>query len=247
MITNISDNYSPKHGKFKLEVINALTMEVVDVEADNNMIMVGARTVMSRLFAGIQSASLPDRFVIGTQGHYEGSILTPKDSTQGFVKERNTLFSLLTKNVNSGDIVDLIRNDYVFYSGGDSFTGLYKYVGNTIINLTLSDDLIDSDQFEFSDDLPESYTTEFTMPNNASSTGDDANATNGAVIKVLVSGTSVTFNVEIGTDYGNGEDNASIYTEAGIFAGEDLFCMKTFPAKIKDRTVIFRINWTIVF
>jgi len=254
-MASMIDKFSPMRGEFKLEVIDAKTMKVIDVEEDKNMIMTGARTTMSKLFAGIAGASLPNKLVIGTEGNVEGSILTPKDSTEGFIKTRNTLFSLLTKSTKSGEIEDLIRNNIIYYEGvNDSFTGLYRYVGNTIINLSMNDVVIESADFEPMDDLPETFSTSFTLPGTQTLSvdgseiiADDAEGTNGAVVTVLLTGTSVSFRFEIGTDYANGVDNATIYTEAGIFAGDDLFCMKTFPAKIKDRTVIFRINWTIVF
>ena len=37
------------------------------------------------------------------------------------------------------------------------------------------------------------------------------------------------------------------YTEAALYAGDNLFAMKTFPARVKENTVKFVITWSIIF
>jgi hypothetical protein len=244
-----NDKVEGLRGDFRCEVIKAATGEIVDEHEQHNLIMTDARTVISRLFAGMQGASLPDTFMLGTAGNKDGSLLQAKEAADGFVKDRNTIFSLVTMDVNSGDIVDIMKNSYIEYTGADDqYTGLYLYTGSTTINVTLSDALINAGDFQYYEDLPEIYTTNFTCPGTQiDPDGDDANATNDAIVKVLVSGTAITFKLELGTEYGNSPDGSIPYTEAAIFAGDDIFCMKTFPAKFKDETVIFRIQWTITF
>lgn len=248
-LNNFGDHFDTgMRGDFRCETIKADTGLIVDEHEEHNLIMTSARTVISKLFAGMVGASLPDTLMLGTDGHQTGTILIPKDSDDGFTKARTTLFSCNTMTVESGDIVDIKKNSYIEYtSEDDNYTGLYLYTGESTINYTLSDVLISGEYFTMQDDLPETFTTTFTCPGTSSSDdGDDASATNGATVSVLLSGTAITFNFEIGTDVGNG-DGTRMYTEAGIFAGDDIFCMKTFPAKIKDETVIFRVYWTITF
>lgn len=246
-----NDFYSGEmRGDFRCELVKAATGEIVDEHEKHNLIMTSARTVISKLFAGMSGASLPDSLMIGTAGNQTGTILIPKDEDDGFTKARTTLFSCVTMEVTSGDIVDIKMNSYIEYTGSDdSYTGLYLYTGNSTINFTFSDVEVSGDDFELTDELPDTFTTTFTVPGTSTDedNGDDASATNGATMTVLYSGTAVTFKFELGTEYGNGDDGTRSYTEAGIFAGDDIFCMKTFPAKIKDETVIFRIYWTITF
>ena len=37
------------------------------------------------------------------------------------------------------------------------------------------------------------------------------------------------------------------YTEAGMYAGDDLFCMRTFAVRSKDVSSVLRITWTLIF
>ena len=37
------------------------------------------------------------------------------------------------------------------------------------------------------------------------------------------------------------------YTEAALYAGDNIFSMKTFPARVKEDTVKLEITWSIVF
>lgn len=54
-----------------------------------------------------------------------------------------------------------------------------------------------------------------------------------------------TFTIE--TPNANVPGQATAYTEAGLFAGDNLFAMKTFPARVKENTVKFVITWSIIF
>lgn len=252
-LKHIIDNFSTRSsttGNFKIETICAKTMKISDSHEEHNMIMIGAKNIISRLFANMKKPVFIDKFILGTAGNKDGTILIPKDRKDGFIQDRTTLFSLISLYIKSGDIVNIIKNDYIRYSSpnGD-IDGLYHYIGETTINMTMNDDIIVSDYFIKRDELPESYYTSFILPRTQidETDGDLAESTNGAKVWVLLSGTSVTIKLELGVNIGNGSTGTMMYTEAGIFADEDIFCMKTFPAKIKDKTVILRIYWTINF
>ena len=57
----------------------------------------------------------------------------------------------------------------------------------------------------------------------------------------------VKYTITIETPNGNVPGQAVPYTEAALYAGENLFAMKTFPARVKENTVKFVITWSIIF
>ena len=38
-----------------------------------------------------------------------------------------------------------------------------------------------------------------------------------------------------------------VYTEAGLYSGDKLIAMRTFKGKVKESTVAFRIQWSVMF
>lgn len=66
---------------------------IIDQWADNNMIMENARINMAELISGMSTGNYINKIVLGTEGNKTGDYLTPKDETDGFVKERTQLFS----------------------------------------------------------------------------------------------------------------------------------------------------------
>ena len=237
-----NDEFSTKRGDFKIETVDALTGEILDVHEEHNLIMSGARNIISKLFAGVNGANLPNKFSLGTVGHKDGDITTPKDYDDGFTKDRNVLFSEVAVFAAAGQEIDINKNDIIEYTGSDSsFSGNYRFDGTTTINMTVDDVSILGNNFTYLYYSPQTYTTSFNISDSNTS------STNGSTVEVSLIGTSVTFKFELGTEVGNSETGVNMFTEAAIYAGDDIFCMKTFPAKIKDKTTIFRIFWTIVF
>jgi len=43
------------------------------------------------------------------------------------------------------------------------------------------------------------------------------------------------------------ETGVVAYTEAALYSNEEMFSMKTFPARVKENTVKFIITWSIMF
>lgn len=68
----------------------------------------------------------------------------------------------------------------------------------------------------------------------------------GNTVRRVVSGRTVTYTVTIPVDNAN-SDVPLAYTEAALYAGGEIFSMKTFPARIKENTVKFEISWSIIF
>jgi hypothetical protein len=75
-----------------------------------------------------------------------------------------------------------------------------------------------------------------------------AGSTDAAVntIRRVVADKTVTYTITIPVTNAN-DSSAVAYTEAGLYAGTELFAMKTFPARVKEDTSQFVITWSIIF
>lgn len=83
-------------GHFKIESYNA--DGTVDVFEEKNLIMDVARNNMARLLGGVTTGAFEakpiDKIVLGTQGHANSNILTPKQvGSDGFESTKTELFS----------------------------------------------------------------------------------------------------------------------------------------------------------
>lgn len=58
---------------------------------------------------------------------------------------------------------------------------------------------------------------------------------------------TLVYSITIGENNANPANGVIAYTEAGLYSGNKLFAMKTFPQKLKDNAVAFIITWTINF
>lgn len=57
---------------------------------------------------------------------------------------------------------------------------------------------------------------------------------------------AVTYTITVPVENAN-DVSPVAYTEAALYAGGEIFAMKTFPARVKENTVYFIINWSIIF
>lgn len=242
-------------GHFKIQAIN-VNDEIIDQWEDDNMIMEPARSAMSRILAQVNAGQTISKIVLGSEGHVTGSLTVPKTATEGYVKERARLFSE-TVDASDGVVNDLMLNDIIKYIGSTNSSGTtgnyYKYIGAGISGInTDTINFADTGTWEnFGATAPYTYSIGFDLAQT-----NDANATNideddtgaGSGVHVIQSGSSVTFTTSIANIAGNlGDVDTSIFTEAALYSGSDIFAMKTFKAKIKDSTVLLRITWTITF
>ena len=71
--------------------------------------------------------------------------------------------------------------------------------------------------------------------------------TNNSSVSISCTCNSVIYKFEIEQGVGHGMDDSAVtaYTEAGLFSDNILFCIKTFPAKVKDNATKFVITWKI--
>jgi len=97
---------------------------------------------------------------------------------------------------------------------------------------------------------PESDNFTKTVEGNGYMRGQDP--TNDGVscnITRTISGRTVTFTFEIPPEAANNPsgDGVIAYTEAALYSNENIFSMKTFPARVKEPSVSMKIIWSIIF
>jgi hypothetical protein len=87
------------------------------------------------------------------------------------------------------------------------------------------------------------------LDNSAAGSIEGDSATQNCTVSRVVSDRSCTYVITIPDYAGNkvGEGAVIAYTEAALYAGVDIFSMKTFPARVKEDTVKFVITWSIIF
>jgi len=88
----MKDFYNKITGHFVLECINK-DEKITDRYEDNNLIMDTARVNMCDIITGLSSGLNINKFVLGTKGHVDGDLISPKTSATGFVSSRTQLFS----------------------------------------------------------------------------------------------------------------------------------------------------------
>lgn len=72
----------------------------------------------------------------------------------------------------------------------------------------------------------------------------------GNTVRRVVNDRTVTYTITIPVTNANSgviSDPIVPYTEAALYAGDEIFSMKTFPARVKEDTVKFEISWSIIF
>ena len=108
---------------------------IIDEYKDNNMIMETARSSMAMMFGNLNSNTFINKFRLGTMGHRGDSIITPKDKNDGFVKERDRMFSEATEYATNANITPLRINDIVKYTSDNTY---YKYLGTDVSEYTVT-------------------------------------------------------------------------------------------------------------
>lgn len=70
-------------------------------------------------------------------------------------------------------------------------------------------------------------------------------------VRRVVSGRTVTYTITIPAVNGNAvaapPNDIIAYTEAALYAGTEIFSMKTFPARVKESTVQIVVTWSLIF
>ena len=241
-------------GHFKIQSID-VNNNILDEWEEHNMIMENARYTMSELFSNLETNTFINKFKLGTLGHVDNSIILPKGKDQGFVKERNRMFSDIESYATNTAIPILRKNDLVYnITNGNYYVYLLNDTTNYIFSATNFDNT--STFQNLGTEEPYKFNVDFQLPGTpATSSPTGVNCTivsddddSGCTVNVLQSGSSVTFKFDISTAAANHQNTTfSVFTEASLWANDRIFAMKTFRAKTKDNTVLLRITWTITF
>ena len=120
--------------------------------------------------------------------------------------------------------------------------------GDILTPKDASDGFVSTRTELFSEELAEYfYPIEFTIPGTSSgSCTDIIEPSIGSTVSVFQTDSDVTYTVSIAANAAN-DGTSTVYTEAALYAGTNIFSMKTFRAKIKDDSTIIRIIWKISF
>lgn len=232
-----NENYINPTGHFKLITRDAITKDILDVEDDRNMIVVNSRSAIAKLFVGLSSSKNPTKFLLGNCGSTPYNKLIAKTASEGFVKSRTALFAEdAIVNVNTGTTIDVVIGDKISYKSKN-----YEIItagSHIVTDATITD----TDTFVWLEFDPEAVHINFVTDGATGNT-----PSNVGTVTTSISGTAVTISLELASGDGNGQTGNMHYTEAGIYCGDDLFCMKTFPVKVKDETVTLTLEWTITF
>lgn len=219
-------------GSFKIRVIDADGNE--DVYEDKNLIVDTARGNMARLLSGWDVGRPIDKLILGTRGHNPdtGNFLDPKQvGTFGFDTTRINTFSE--------------AEDEFYYS--IKFDSLNPFGPTFEVN----DDGLGNPINWIQNDGSYSGTLNlYGKGNRYSADGTQESDENIACpIKIEVFNRIVKYSITVPESAANGPDGNSltVFTEAALMAGEDLFSLKCFSARIKESTVKFIIEWSILF
>lgn len=147
-------------------------------------------------------------------------------------------FVLGTKGHNGTNILDYIAvGDAGFTSAR---TSLFSEVGATDINYKIGFNSVGGLNVTDSNATGRHY---------KGTSAQDTDAVKN-IVKRVVNDRTVTYTITVPATNANSGDIANpvvAYTEAALYAGSEMFSMKTFPARVKEDTVKFEINWSIIF
>lgn len=258
-------------GHFKIQEVDVATGNVIDEWEEDNLIMDNARASVAKMFANLNTTPVPfvNKFRIGTLGHNHGTnphdvganLLTAKTSVEGFVKERDRMFSQHVGITSGSTTIATLNQGDVVYNGtldGAVIIGFYQYIGANTTSYATTGEVLNGVDWDLLSATVEPYKVaiDFDLPrvvNGAATiTAEDDTLSTGATgctVNVEQTSTSVIFSVVIPTNVGNGQfTSTSAFTEAALYADNDsIFSMKTFPVKSKDGSAELRITWTITF
>lgn len=128
--------------------------------------------------------------------------------------------------------------------------GTKGHVGSDYLSVkTEADGFVGTRTSLFSEDSPTDY--EYPISFNTPGTASGAcvitdEPDDGSTININYADKSIEYTIEIFESAANGT-GITVYTEAALYAGTNIFSMKCFPGKIKDNTVSLKIIWKILF
>ena len=255
---SFTEAFKDLKGHLKIERLDQ-NDNIIDVPVDeHNLICSNARISMAEIFANLDGIKFAHRFMLGTQGHKENNVYLPKDSLDGFVKERDRMFSQPSfETWSNGDMMEtLLKNDIVSIMSPTNVIEYWRYNGENQTNYILDYNTI-SQQWTKFDTLPYTVSIDFTLPRDNNVPEDQTNTEEGSpyAVQVIQKDTSVSFIVTVPMEQGNDQYindpeygiPTSIFTEASLWVNTKIFSLKTFQGITKDDSIKLRATWTIIF
>ena len=255
---SFTEAFKDLKGHLKIERLDK-NDNIIDVPVDeHNLICSNARISMAEIFANLDGIKFAHRFMLGTQGHKENNVYLPKDSLDGFVKERDRMFSQPSfETWSNGDMMEtLLKNDIVSIMSPTNVIEYWRYNGENQTNYILDYNTI-SQQWTKFDTLPYTVSIDFTLPRDNNAPEDQPNHEEGSphVVQAIQKDTSVSFIVTVPMEQGNDQYindpeygiPTSIFTEASLWVNTKIFSLKTFQGITKDDSIKLRATWTIIF
>lgn len=210
------------YGEFSIKQLDK-NGNVLSIYEDKNLIVDTGRSNMAEIIGGVTATGdIIDSFVIGTFGHMGSDILDPQA-----VDEQDTDKTALGVDTFDVDMVSLFSE--VLAASAFSTSENYKI------------------EFDVTGTADETDATATGTPYIVGVAGTpDASAN---TVRRVVADKTVTYTITIPITNGNAvvPTTPIAYTEAGLYAGTDLFAMKTFPARVKESTTQLIITWSIIF
>ena len=171
---------------------------------------------------------------------------------------RRNMAQLVGGVTSAGDTRGMHINQFVLGTKGHNGTDILNYIkvgdaGFTSARTSLfSEDIADAKNYRIGFD-----TTGGLDVTDANATGRMyAGGAAGIIdstkntVRRVVSDRTVTYTITVpatNANSGDADNPVVAYTEAALYAGDEIFSMKTFPARVKEDTVKFEITWSIIF
>jgi len=202
---------------------------------------------------------------IDFQGHFSVKAFK-KDGSVELYEDKNLIMDKARSNMAElvgGYTEGVAINQFILGNKGHNGDDIlnYKKVGENGEFVSSRDKMFSQDpDYDDDDNKNFSYEISFDVKSNDATTTDSeavgkihgSDDTQTCEVRRVVTDRTCTYTITIPDVAGNqvdGDGNATVmaYTEASLYAGVDIFSMKTFPARVKEDTVKFEITWSIIF
>ncbi len=206
------------YGEFSIKTID-INGNVIGLYSEKNLVMDTARSNMAEIIGGVTASGDPiNKFVLGTLGHMNTDILDAQQVAEVDISKPS---GNQTFDATKTELFSEIIAGAINYKIPFDATGV-------------ADVTVDGEGTAYIAGVPRA-TTPTDVPMNS--------------IQRVVLDKTVTYTITIPVTNANSADGTTpiAYTEAGLYAGSELFAMKTFPARVKENTAQFIITWSIIF
>lgn len=238
------EQYDTLKGQFCVQCIR--DGKVIDEYVDHNYIMSSARRSMAELFVGANQRHIT-KLMLGTAGYINGNVYSPITEANGFSKERTKLYSESLTEKSLGQVVTVRTGELISVNGNtyqSRIKGLKTY---TLTETVLRDsfNLFDTPLYDYTVGVNSYNYSEYIANTNLAT-----DSVNNDVRLEYDNNNTVTYTFEISPSAGNEQyqnEHYSLFNEACIYINNRIFCMKCFPAKLKDDSTSLKIIWKIIF